>query len=415
MRVHVDGGGVLCRAAAAGRSPRCSVRAGRPAAARHCRGRRRPGARVPARRRCLGRDVLSRTLHGARASLGLALVATLGDAGARRAARRRGRVWPAGASSAVVDKGRRRAARAADAVRDRGPAGGAAARAATRASSWRLAAASSCCSAGRAWPRGRPGDRARRGEPGTRAGRRGRSGPRGGGSSRVTCCRPARASSRCRRRCWSRRSCSTESTLSYVGLGFPDGVPSWGTRAARCRQRRGAHPGALDAGRRRAPSSWSCWSPTWCSIRQRGDDAAGPPRPASAGVALSVARMPAPAAPGLLHSTNAVAARPLHAHRHAVPQRHGRRRRHPPQRRALHADPPDRSGRARLERRGGAARRRGSRPRHRRGPLGDAGRRGRSSPAPAPSPPRRRLPRASGRATSASTPCWCARRRSSRT
>ena len=41
-------------------------------------GARRRRARVPARRRRFGRDVLSRLLYGARASLGLALVATAG-------------------------------------------------------------------------------------------------------------------------------------------------------------------------------------------------------------------------------------------------------------------------------------------------------------------------------------------------
>ena len=171
MRVHLDGGGVLCRAAACRRSP--------PAALRAVEGRtnatavaleRRPGAGVPRSAPMrFGRDVLSRTL-ARRASL-----ARAGAGGHARHAVARARCSAAWAGLAGR-AGRRRGTRSATCC--------SCCRCCTRSSPCGRRCRWSCrwcrggvagvffvalgLAAGRAR---RPGHRARRGAAGTRAGR----------------------------------------------------------------------------------------------------------------------------------------------------------------------------------------------------------------------------------------------------
>ena len=57
----------------------------------------------------------------------------------------------------------------------------------------------------------------------------GRSAPAPRACSSCTCCPRAAASSGRRPSCWCPAFVLAEATLSYLGLGFPDSVPSWGS------------------------------------------------------------------------------------------------------------------------------------------------------------------------------------------
>ena len=183
----------------------------------------------------LGRDLFSRLLHGARISLGLALVAALGA------------TLIGGAAGAIAGYAGGRARRGHHA-RGGGRARAAGALRAARAPGGAAARCSPACDfvhhgrdlrAGRLALRRarRARDRGRRTAPRLRRGRRGaRREPRR--VLRSTCCRPTTGFLRTQFALLLPACILAEATLSFAGLGFPDDLPSWGTLLAGRREHR---------------------------------------------------------------------------------------------------------------------------------------------------------------------------------